>query len=67
MNKSPLTTIKIVSVIPNKIFCPFVIKQMPANAGAYDVAGLGGLSNDDRNAKTDLPRLVPPTKTKIEN
>jgi hypothetical protein len=26
---------------------------MAANVGAYDVAGIGGLSNDDRNAKTD--------------
>ena len=37
------------------------------NAGVYDVAGLGGLSNDDRNAKADLLRLVRPNKTKIEN
>ena len=34
---------------------------------AYDVAGLGGLSNDDRNAKADLLRLVLPTETKLRN
>jgi hypothetical protein len=31
------------------------------------VAGLGGLGNDDRNAKADLLRSVPHTETKLRN
>ena len=38
---------------------------MTVKVCACDVAGLGGLSNDDRNAKADLLRLVPYTETKL--
>jgi hypothetical protein len=37
------------------------------NLSAYDVAGLGGLSNDVRNVKADLLRRVPHTETKLKN
>src|SRR5688572_5898679 len=46
----------------SKFFIRILSKGMPYNVGAYDVAGLGGLSNDDRNGKADPLNLSHVTK-----